>query len=63
MMIAKVKYQIGTYSGEVDVNCNQADEDEFIIAKAKRVLRQRAGGAFLVPMGVELWVVLERETI
>jgi hypothetical protein len=27
-MIATVKYQVATYSGEVQVNCNENDEDE-----------------------------------
>ena len=35
-MMATVKYQIATYSGEVQVNCNENDEDEYIIAKAKK---------------------------
>jgi hypothetical protein len=35
-MIATVKYQVATYSGEVQVNCNENDEDEYIIAKAKK---------------------------
>jgi hypothetical protein len=38
--IATVKYQIATYSGEVQVNCNKNDENEYIIAKAKRIVTQ-----------------------
>ena len=34
-MIATVKYQVATYSGEVQVNCDENDEDEYIIAKAQ----------------------------
>lgn len=27
-MIATVKYQVGTYTGEVKLNCNENDEEE-----------------------------------
>ena len=57
-MIATVKYQVATYSGEVQVNCNENDEDEHIIAKAKRIVTQRAGGS--LPFGCEIWKVVER---
>ena len=57
-MIATVKYQIATYSGEVQVNCNENDEVEVIIAKAKRIVTQRAGGS--LPFGYESWKVIER---
>ena len=57
-MIATVKYQIATYSGEVQVNCNENDEDECIIAKAKRIVTQRSGGS--LPYGYESWKVVER---
>lgn len=56
-MIATVKYQVATYSGEVQVNCNENDEDEYIIAKAKRIVTQRAGS---LPFGYESWKVVER---
>ena len=52
-MLAKVKYQIATYSGEVQVNCSENDEDEHIIAKAKRILTQKSGGS--LPFGYERW--------
>jgi hypothetical protein len=58
-MIATVKYQVATYSGEVKVNCDKNDEDEYIIAKAKRIVIQRAGGGSL-PFGYESWKVVER---
>lgn len=57
-MIATVKYQVATYSGEVQVNCNENDEDDYIIAKAKRIVTQRAGGSLL--FGYESWKVVER---
>jgi len=37
-MIRKVKYQIGTYSGTVSVFCDENDDNEIIIAKAKGLL-------------------------
>ena len=57
-MIATVKYQVATYSGKVQVNCDENDEDEYIIAKAKRIVTQRAGGS--LPFGYESWKVVER---
>lgn len=57
-MLATVKYQVATYSGEVQVNCNESDEDEVIIAKAKRIVIQRAGG--YLPYGYESWRVVGR---
>ena len=57
-MIATVKYQVATYSGEVQVNCDENDEDEYIIAKAKRIVTHRAGGS--LPFGYESWKVVER---
>ena len=57
-MIATVKYQVATYSGEVQVNCNENDEDEHIIAKAKQIVTQRSGGS--LPLGYESWKVIDR---
>ena len=57
-MIATVKYQVATYSGEVQVNCNENDEDEYIIAKAKRIVTQRVGGS--LPRVYESCKVVER---
>lgn len=57
-MIATVKYQVATYSGEVQVNCDENDSDDYIIAKAKRIVRQKAGGS--LPLGYESWKVVER---
>ena len=57
-MIATVKYQVATYSGEVKVNCDENDENEYIIAKAKRIVIQKAGGS--LPFGYESWKVIER---
>ncbi len=57
-MLATVKYQVATYSGEVKVNCSPNDEDNFIIAKAKKILRQSSGS---LPFGYESWKVVNRE--
>jgi len=57
-MLATVKYQVATYSGEVKVNCSENEEDEHIIAKAKRIVTQKAGGS--LPFGYESWKVMER---
>ena len=57
-MIATVKYQVTTYSGDVQVNCDENDEDEYIIAKAKRIVTQRSGGS--LPFGYQSWKVVER---
>jgi hypothetical protein len=58
-MIATVKYQVATYSGEVQVNCDENDDDEFIIARAKRIVTKRSGGS--LPFGYESWKVVERD--
>ena len=57
-MIATVRYQVAAYSGEVHVNCDENDEDEYIIAKAKKIVARRAGGS--LPLGYESWKVIER---
>lgn len=57
-MTAIVKYQIATYSGEVQITCNCDDENEYIIAKAKRIVKQRSGGSF--PFGYQSWKVIDR---
>ena len=48
-MIATVKYQVATYSVEVQVYCDENDDDEYIIAKARRIVTQKAGG--FLPFG------------
>lgn len=57
-MIATVKYQIASYSGEVEVICDENDSDEYIISKAKRIVKQKAGGS--LPFGYESWKVVYR---
>lgn len=57
-MTAKVKYQIATYCGEIDVPCNEDSTNEHIIVKAKRILTNKSGGS--LPFGYESWKVIER---
>jgi hypothetical protein len=57
-MIAKVKYQVANYSGTFSVNCNKNDDDEIIIAKAKRNLRIKTGP---FPLGYQSWKVISRD--
>lgn len=56
-MTATVKYQIATYSGEIDVPCDPDDDNDVIISRAKRILRRRAGE---FPFGSESWKVVDR---
>ena len=59
-MLATVHYEIGTYEGEVHVNASPDDDDDFIIAKAKRVAAHRFGP---MPLGMyrERWKVTNRD--
>ena len=60
MQIATVKYQIATYSGIVEVNCNENDEQEYIIAKAKKMLKQKTGN---FPLGYQSFKIINRRNI
>lgn len=57
-MLATVKYQVATYSGTIQVNCNEDDEDEVIIAKAKSQLQKNSGGS--LPYGYQSFKIVER---
>ena len=57
---ATVEYQIATYSGSIDVPCKPDDENEHIIAKAKRILRNQCGD---FPFGTQQFVITNREWI
>jgi hypothetical protein len=57
MQAAIVKYQVATYSGEIQVTCNPDDDDDIIIAKAKRQLIRRSGP---LPFGYQSFRVIER---
>lgn len=56
-MTATVRYQIETYEGTIQVNCDPDEDEEDIIARAKRILRRQAGS---FPMGIyyENWKVI-----
>lgn len=56
-MEATVAYQIATYSGTINVQCDPDDDNETIINKAKRILKGRVGH---FPFGYESWRVVER---
>lgn len=58
MGIATIKYQHGTYSGTVTVQCNDNDDHETLIAKAKKHLFKNAHG---LSMCYESYKVVERE--
>ncbi len=57
---ATVKYQIATYTGEVEVyGVDENDDNDHIIARAKAQLRRQGGGCSL-PMYYESWKIIER---
>lgn len=58
-MLATVRYQIATYTGEISVNVPTSADDAEIIAKAKRVASARGIG-FSGPC-FESWHVVARE--
>jgi hypothetical protein len=55
---ATVKYQHGTYSGTVTVTCDDNDDTDIIIARAKKQLFKDAPG---LSMCYESFKVIERE--
>lgn len=57
--IAKVSYQIATYSGEIEISCDIDWESEDIISEAKKILRREAGGN--LPYGYERFTIVSRE--
>ena len=57
-MTATVKYQLATYSGVIEVSCDPNDDNDIIIAKAKKLLRQKAGS---FPLGYQSFKITNRE--
>lgn len=55
-----VEYQIATYSGTEIVYCDADDDNDIIIGKCKRQLKQKSGGIPL-PFGSESFNITERE--
>jgi len=62
MSVATVEYQIGTYSGRIEVHCGANDETHDVIAAAKASLKRKCGGAGIYPGGPchESWRIVER---
>lgn len=58
LQMATVKYQIATYSGEVRVSCQEDDDNETIIARAKSQLRRKVGE---LPFGYQSYDVVGRK--
>lgn len=57
--VAVVHYSIATYAGDVTVTgCLPDDDDEAIIARARRILTSRSAGS--LPFGAESWRVVSR---
>jgi len=54
-----VKYQVATYSGELIVYCDSNDDIDYIIAVAKKQLRQSSGDNW--PFGYASFNIIERE--
>lgn len=52
----KVKYQIATYSGIIDVYANKDDDHDTIISKAKRALIKKIGTD--LPFGYQSFKVI-----
>jgi len=55
--VATVEYQIATYNGTIDVNCDPNDDNDVVIAKAKAQLKRKVG---TFPFGYQSWVVKSR---
>lgn len=61
MQLATIKYQIATYSGTVEVNCLENDDNDFIIAQARKKVRRLAGGS--LPFGYQSFKIINRVKI
>lgn len=59
-MLITLRYHLGTYEGEISVNASEDDDNATIIARARRQLFRRSGGA---PLGLyaESWKIVSRE--
>lgn len=56
-----VDYQIATYSGKVEVECDEDDGNDVVIAKARERLRRESCGS--LPFGCESFNVESRRPI
>ena len=57
--VVTVKYQIATYKGTIDIMCDENDDNDFIFARARRLLTQQSGGS--LPYGMQSFAVIKRE--
>lgn len=55
--IHTVSYQIGTYSGTIEVTSGTDAETDEVLAKAKRLLRQRSGDT--LPFGTTTFKIID----
>lgn len=58
MQTAIVKYQIGSYSGKMNVSVDENDPNDVVIAKAKSQLFKEAGTT--MPMEYVSFTILDR---
>jgi hypothetical protein len=58
MQTATVKYHVATYSGTVQVLCNEDDDDFILISRAIAVLVRQTGP---LPFGYRYFEVTDRE--
>ncbi len=56
MKTVKVQYQIATYSGIELVDCDENDDNEQIIRRAKHQLRRKVVGGF--PLGYQSFKII-----
>jgi hypothetical protein len=57
-MIATVKYQIATYSGEINVRCEEWEESEIVEKRAEALINRRNPG---LPFGYRSFKEIHRE--
>lgn len=57
MQTVTIEYQIATYSCEVELMCNENDDYNTIIARAKKLLSRKTGQ---LSLGYERFEVIER---
>jgi hypothetical protein len=57
-MTATIEYQIATYRGTVEVQCEPNDENDVLFARAKQELIVRCHGA--LPFGSESFRIMDR---
>lgn len=56
--ICTVKYQVATYSGNITVYCDEDDSTDYVIAKAKRLLKVQSRGS--LPFGYQSFTITSR---